>query len=443
MLSLLRLLKQKLGHRSSVRLAWHHTKALLAAMCYGFPARKLVIIAVTGTDGKTTTVGMISHILQEMGISAGSLSTAFLSVKGATEWNATQKTSPSPFLIQQFLQRLVREGCTHAVLETSSHGLVQGRLDYTWPLVGAVTNTTPEHLDYHGTMEQYRHDKGILIAMIRKNGTKVLSLDDGGFPYFRTIFTTRTITTSLQSSADFRINKTGESTEGIHGIVTDTTSGKTVTLTLHLHGTFNLENALIALGCTVAIGVPLERSAIALQSFRGVPGRLERIDEGQSFDVYVDFTVTPAAYKKTLTTLQSMLPEGKKLLILTGSCGDRMREKRPQVGRICSDLGDVVVVTNEDPYTEDPQKIIDEVWAGIDQNSCEAHQIFDRREAIAFLFAKAEPGDIVILCAKGSDTTMMTATGQIPWNEREIARELLRSGKRKVENGKLKIERGK
>ena len=122
-----------------------------------------------------------------------------------------------------------------------------------------------------------------------------------------------------------------------------------------------------------------------------------------------------------------MLEPGRRILVLTGSCGDRMREKRPIVGKLCSTLADVVVVTNEDPYTEDPQKIIDEVFAGIDQSACEAHRIFDRREAMRFLFEQAQPGDICILCAKGSDTTMWTAQGQIPWNEREIARELLRT----------------
>jgi len=153
---------------------------------------------------------------------------------------------------------------------------------------------------------------------------------------------------------------------------------------------------------------------------------MELIDEGQPFSVYVDFTVTPAAYEKTLASLREMIEPGKRILVLTGSCGDRMHEKRPIVGRICSERADVVVVSNEDPYTEDPQQIIDEVFAGIDQTQCEAHRIFDRREAMDFLFKKAEPGDAVILCAKGSDTTMWTARGQVPWNERQISRKLLR-----------------
>lgn len=422
---LINAIKKIMGHRNPLRLFWHHAKAFIAALINGFPARRLTIIGITGTDGKTTTVGMTAHILHSAGIPVGALSTAFLMKKNGMQWNATQKTSPSPFLIQRFLRSLVRSGCTHAVIEASSHGLVQGRLQCTWPLVAAITNTTPEHLDYHGTMEQYRRDKGLLFQMLRKGGTKVLNADDGSLPMYLAIPSAHTYTYASQSSADFSASDIHETQNGVQGTLSVQKQNSALPLTLKLHGIFNIENALAAIACAHAVGVPITTSLQALSTFPGVPGRLERIDAGQSFTVYVDFTVTPASYEKTLSTLRTMLTPGKKLLVLTGSCGDRMREKRPIVGGICSRLADIVVVTNEDPYTEDPQKIIDEVWNGIDQSHCEAHRIFDRHEAIAFIFRKAQAGDIVILCAKGSDTTMMTATGQIPWNEREIARELL------------------
>ena len=138
-----------------------------------------------------------------------------------------------------------------------------------------------------------------------------------------------------------------------------------------------------------------------------------------------DFTVTPQSYEATLSTLKKMLPPGKKLLVLTGSCGDRMKEKRPTVGKIVSHYADIMVVTNEDPYTEDPEKIIDAVWAGVDQSKTEAHRISDRKEAIEFLLKKATEGDIVIFCGKGSDTTMWVKEGQIPWDERKIVKEML------------------
>jgi UDP-N-acetylmuramoyl-L-alanyl-D-glutamate--2,6-diaminopimelate ligase len=377
---MINVLRRLIPHRSPIRLGWHYTKACLAALYYLFPARNLIIIGVTGTDGKTTTVGMTAHILHHAGYTVGALSTAFFRRQDHIQWNATQKTSPSPFTIQKFLKTCVRSGCTHVVLEYSSHGLVQGRTLFTWPLVAAITNISEEHLDYHGSLEQYKKDKEKIFAMLRRNGARISTFD------------------IRHSTFDIR---------------------------LKIPGKFNVENAKIALACAEAIGVSRDVAIEALKSFTGIPGRLERIDEGQAFSVFVDFTVTPRAYTNTLTALREMLQPGKRLLVLTGSCGDRMKEKRPQIGRICSELADVVVVSNEDPYTEDPQRIIDDVWNGIDQTQTYAQRIPDRRAAIEYLFSAAHPRDIVLLAGKGSDTTMWVKEGQIPWNERQIARELL------------------
>ncbi len=402
-----------------------------------FPARKLTVIGVTGTDGKTTTVSMVAHILQHAGIRVGALSTAFVQIRDSTEWNETQKTSPSPFLVQRFLRKLVREGCTHAVLEVSSHGLVQGRVNHTSPKVAAITNTSTEHLDYHGSIEQYRKDKSKLFTMLKGKGTKILNRDDATFKSYSEIPSDNSITYSLSSQANLWLTNISTTPTSCSAILFTNEQRGTLRhgsgqarnaeqLILPIPGSFNLENALCAIGCALVANVPLSTCIDALKSFRGAPGRMELIDEGQDFSVYVDFTVTPAAYEKTLMTLREMIEPGKRVLVLTGSCGDRMHEKRPIVGEICSRLADIICVTNEDPYTEDPEKIIDEVWKGIDQTQCEAHRISDRREAMEYLLSKAQPGDAVILCAKGSDTMMWTAQGQVPWNEREIARELLK-----------------
>ena len=175
----------------------------------------------------------------------------------------------------------------------------------------------------------------------------------------------------------------------------------------------------------MAVTIPLAQATTALSSFPGIPGRMERINEGQNFHVFIDFTVTPASYARTLGTLADTAKHmNVRLLVLMGSCGDRMKEKRPDIGRIASTYADTIVVTNEDPYTEDPEKIIDDVLATIEP--AKAHRIVDRAEAIRWIFDEAKPGDIVILCGKGSDTTMWTAKGRVPWNEREIARTILR-----------------
>lgn len=431
---ILRLLKRLIPEQHPLRLLWHKSKAFIAALRYGFPARSLTVIGVTGTDGKTTTVGMVAHILNANGLKTGALSTAFFQIGDHIEWNATQKTSPSPFIIQQFLRRCVRAGCTHAVLEYSSHGLIQGRTLFTWPTVAAITNISSEHLDYHGTMNEYIRAKSLLFRMIQDGGTKVLNADDQTYQRYIKIPTTWTIyysssnafgPTSSAYECGFWTTRIVAEGSGILATLHCNTTNKTWPLQLRIAGRFNIDNALCAISCAHACSIEEQKCIDALKTFKGIPGRMERIDEGQPFNVYVDFTVTPQSYESTLSTLKASLKDGQRLLVLTGSCGDRMKEKRPIVGKIVSTCADVMVVANEDPYTEDPEKIIDEVWAGIDQSKTSAHRIFDRREAIEFLLQQAQAGDTVILCGKGSDTTMMLKDGQIPWNEREIAREIL------------------
>lgn len=438
-------LRRLIPQRHPVRLLYHRVRGWLAAAYYGFPARSLRVIAVTGTDGKTTTVGMVAHVLRGVGRSVGAVSTAFFRLDDEVRWNETQKTSVPPMEFQRFLRRCVERRAEFVVVETSSHGLVQGRLGPLRPAVAAVTNTSLEHLDYHGSMEQYRADKGEIFRMLRGpsdrllgragRGTKVLNRTDGGFAMYQSIPSTRTITFASigrdPRGADLWLSDIAAdatSTSALlhaSGALRGTFPDVPVRISLPIPGTFNLENALCALGCAVAVGVPVREAVSALGSYEGTPGRLERIEEGQPFSVFVDFTVTPVAYERTLRALRAIVPD-RRILVLTGSCGDRMREKRPMIGRVVSEIADVVAVSNEDPYTEDPLQIIEEVWSGIDPTRIEAHKIPDRREAIAFLLRKAQPGDAVILCAKGADTTMWTAHGQIPWDEREIVREMLR-----------------
>ncbi len=444
--SFVRRLKKAIPERHPLRLAWHKGKAFAAALRYGFPARRLTVIGITGTDGKTTTVAMTAHMLNAIGIPAGALTTAFFRIKDTVEQNETQKTAPSPFVIQRFLQRLVRGGCTHAVLEYSSHGLVQGRTGWTWPAVAAITNTAMEHLDYHGTMEQYRKDKGILFAMLRGKGVKVLNGNDETYGMYRNIPSKGTVLYFPKDiSGEFsgvrnntvdclwleNIQVTPHSSTAnlkqepykLPATLRPRSGQASYKLTLTIPGPFNLENALCALSCLAGLGLPLEKAVESLQNFQSVVGRMEAIDEGQPFRVFVDFAITPQAFEKTLSTVRLMLEPGKRILVLTGSCGDRMKEKRPIVGNICSQLADVVVITDDEPYTEDPRKIIEEVWAGVDRSKTDAHKIFDRREAITFILGQARPG---LLSGLGSYPSGMMKNGPVPWNEQEIVRELLR-----------------
>lgn len=434
---MLHTLKKAIPETHVLRLLWHRSKAFVAALRYGFPARKLYVIGVTGTDGKTTTVGMIAHILQHSGRETAALSTAFFQYGSDLRWNTTQKTSPGPFAIQKFLADARKKGCTHAVLEYSSHGLLQGRTWFTWPRVAAITNLSEEHLDYHGTMDAYLGAKKILFRMLKGRGTKVLNGDDRSYKDLIDVRSFRTVVTSASPKHGAIIVGTATLLWMEEEHREQKAKGKTMvhvesghkeserhSLSLQIPGEFNRMNALTAVGCGIGCGISVGDALEALSTFRGIPGRMEAIDEGQPFKVYIDFTVTPKAYESTLSALKAECTG--RLIVLAGSCGDRMKEKRPLVGKIVSTYADIAIITNEDPYTEDPRSIIDAVWNGMDHGKIEAHKIFDRREAIAFALKEAKPGDTVVFCGKGSDTTMWVATGQVPWNERQIVRDILK-----------------
>lgn len=425
-------LKKAIPETHPLRLLFHRSKAFVAAARYGFPARRLYVVGVTGTDGKTTTVGMLAHVLQKSGRETAALSTAFFQTGADVRWNATQKTSPGPFAIQKFLRGAVKAGCTHAILEYSSHGLLQGRTWFTWPKVAAITNLSEEHLDYHGTMEEYMKAKKILFRMLRGKGTKVLNGDDRSYKDLIDVRSFRTVVTTASPKHGAIIVGTAtllwlDQEEGKDLVHVESGHKETERhpLSLQIPGGFNRMNALTAMGCAIGCGVSPADALEALATFPGIPGRMERIDEGQPFKAYVDFTVTPQSYESTLSALKAEC-QGR-LLVLAGSCGDRMKEKRPLVGKIVSEYADVAVIANEDPYTEDPRAIIDEVWAGMDHSKVQGHRIFDRKEAIAFLLKEAKPGDTVVFCGKGSDTTMWLKEGKVPWNERQIVRDLLKN----------------
>jgi UDP-N-acetylmuramoyl-L-alanyl-D-glutamate--2,6-diaminopimelate ligase len=426
--------KRLLGNRNPLRLAYHAFRAFLAAFRYGFPARKLTVIGVTGTDGKTTTVGMIAHVLHENGIAAGAVSTAFFRIRGHIEWNETRLTSPSPFVVQKFLAKLVKEGCTHAVVEYSSHGLVQHRLDWTFPAVAAITNLSQEHLDYHGTMRQYALDKRRLFTMTRGKGAAVLNREDQTYGLFKDLPAAQRFTYgnnppmhSSPEATEYWLTDIHGTKDACSATLHSVREQTTHAIALGIPGLFNLENALCALCCLQAVGIPIPKIIESLRTFHSAPGRMERIDEGQPFSVYVDFTVSPNAFTKTLQALRSTMQPGQRLLVLTGSCGNRMREKRKLIGQICSTLADAVVITEDETYSEPTEQIMADMMQGIDATKTDAHTIPDRRKAIEFILALARHGDIVLLCGMGSYPVRQTLEGLIPWNEQEIVREMLRS----------------
>ncbi|MCK5019808.1 MAG: UDP-N-acetylmuramyl-tripeptide synthetase [Candidatus Peribacteraceae bacterium] len=423
------LLKRFIGNKSPIRLWWHYSKAFIAAFIYGFPARKLFIIGITGTDGKTTAVGMLAHILNKNGIKTGAASTAFFQINDEIVENSTHLTSISQFSLQKFLRNLVKNGCTHAVIEMSSHGLVQGRTKFTFPSIAAITNVTSEHLDYHGSTKQYLKDKSIIFSMLRNKGTKVLNIDDASYEYYSSIKTNSSMIYSPSGKECDVYSKNIEVTK--NGCKADIYLPNKLSckLSLPIAGLFNVKNALCATSCAIACNVNSLSAIESLKNFPGIPGRMERIDEGQDFSVFVDFAVSAKSYENVLFSLNEMTKNKGRVLVMCSSCGNRMKEKRPEIGRICSKLADVVVATEDETYGENPHSVLEEVWNAIDKDICEAHKIFDRKEAIEFLFNTAKEGDAVVLCGMGPFNYMSKLEGNVEWDERKIARAILKKMK--------------
>jgi len=416
-------IRKVVPERSFIRLSWHYAKAFVAALLNWFPARKITVIAVTGTDGKTTTVGMIHHILMSSGRRVGSASTAFLQVMNECQENETHLTSLSPFVLQGFLKRLVKEKCEYAVIEASSHGLVQGRSNHTYPSVSAITNVTSEHLDYHKSIEQYREDKGKVFKMLKGSGVKVLNGGDESVKEYLEIGSEETVVYGSSEDNDLYLSDVNadEFTTSAKIHVRD----EVFDLRLNIPGVFNLENALCAISCTSSVGISIDECIRFLESFKSLPGRMERIDEGQNFHAFVDFAVSSNSYRKTLETLQKIVGDTGRVMVLCSSCGNRMKEKRPEIGKIASECADVVVVTEDETYGEDPMKVLEEVWSGVDQSKAEAHKIEDRKEGIRFLIKNAREGDAVVFCGMGPFSTMNKLEGSIEWDERKVVREII------------------
>ena len=403
-----------------VRNIYHMTVAVLAAFAFGFPARKIRVVGVTGTDGKTTTVACIDAILRAAGKKTALASTINFRI-GGREWvNASKFTTLSGWNVQKFLRRAVSEGCEFALLEVSSHALDQGRVFGIPFEVAVVTNVTREHLDYHGTMAEYRRAKRRLFE--RSNiGVVNLDMEDAG--EFLNTPSSRKITYSrLDTSADILSEKVSVRLDGSDFVVGE------VAFHLALPGLFNIENALAAIAVGMAFGVPLDIASRALREVVGVPGRMERVPNDRGITILIDYAVTPNALEQLYGLVAKMKPNADaKIIAVFGACGDRDRGKRPLMGEIVSSSADTIILTNEDPYTENPDRIVREIKKGIANKTPRENlfTIMDRRKAIAKAIHLAAPGDIVVITGKGAEEVMAIGERRIPWNDKRVIREIL------------------
>lgn len=383
-------------------LAWYHfILAFLGAFFYWFPSKDLKAIGVTGTNGKTTTVEMTSKILEEAGYKVASLSSINFKIKDKIWPNKLKMTMPGRFKIQKFLRQAVNAGCQYAVLEVTSEGIKQYRHKFINFEVAVFTNLTPEHIEAHKGFENYRKAKGKLFQATKN--THVINVDDKNANYF------------LQFPAKKRYT---------YGLDSGDVKNSDIQFHLKLPGEFNIYNALAATCVGLSQGVSLDICKRVVEKIERIPGRMEEVIS-RPFRVFVDYAFTPNALQKVYETLseRSKIQDPKsKMICVLGACGGgRDKWKRSVLGEIAAKYCNEIIITNEDPYDENPMEIIEQVANG---TKGKAEKILDRREAIRKSLELAQSEDIVVITGKGCEPWLCVKGGKkIPWDDRKVVRE--------------------
>ncbi len=401
-------------------LDWYHfLLALSGAVFYKFPSRNLKVIGVTGTNGKTTTVEMIAEILKIAGYKTASLSSIRFQINETEEQNKFKMTMPGRFFVQQFLRRAVDAECKFAVVEVTSEGIKQHRHRFIDFDVAILTNLTPEHIEAHKGFENYKKAKGELFKATKN--VHIINLDDESAEYFLQFDAKRKFGYSADfSNLGFRVSDVVKAVE-ISAAKKTSFRVKNTIFNLNLRGEFNVYNALAAICAGLSQKIDLDLCKQALEKIKEVPGRMEQVVFGP-FKVFVDYAFTPNALEQVYKTLKPKEKSIKKLICVLGACGGgRDKWKRKVLGGIAHQYCDKIIITNEDPYEEDPMEIIERVAEGAGPK---AEKILDRREAISHALKLARKNSTVIITGKGSEPWICLAQGQkIPWDDREIVRE--------------------
>jgi UDP-N-acetylmuramoyl-L-alanyl-D-glutamate--2,6-diaminopimelate ligase len=389
----------------------------LAAAWHGHPARRLRIIGITGTNGKTTTAALVRHLLNARG-TAGSIGTiGAVDGSGQTVTStAGTLTTPGPVDLQATLAALAARGITDVAMEASSHSLDQGRLDGLTFAAGVFTNLTRDHLDYHGTMEAYLAAKLKLAGLLGLSGTEVVSADD---PAWRGLGPPRRrVTFGFHPDADLRACDVQLDSRGSRFSLSG--SFGQAAAALPVLGDFNVSNALAAAACALALGESLGNVVARLASAPQVPGRMERLAERPCV-ILRDYAHTPDALERALRTLRPLT--SARLVVVFGCGGDRDQGKRPLMGQVAAALADLAVVTSDNPRTEDPESIIDQIEAGM--TGTPHLRVSDRYQAIARVIREAGPDDTILLAGKGHETYQIVGAERRPFDEREIVTRLV------------------
>ncbi|WP_253695148.1 MULTISPECIES: UDP-N-acetylmuramoyl-L-alanyl-D-glutamate--2,6-diaminopimelate ligase [unclassified Treponema] len=436
------------------------TMSKVSAFLYDEPSKALGVIGVTGTEGKSSTVSFIFQLLNLCGKKAGFFSTVEYSIDGKVIPNPEHQTTPESNIVQQRLAQMRDAGCSFAVVESSSHGLSPrtARLEDVIFDAGVFMNVTQEHLEFHGTIEQYRYDKANLFRALDKNKGKgmpifgVVNYEDMSAPYFmeatqKNVYPFSTEIKDLKKIEEYEglfAKDIEESSNGIKFTLCDFSSKKEYRSELKLAGIFNVKNILASVLAVQKItGLDIEAIIEKLSLVKPVKGRMMLIDEGQDFEVLIDYAHTPSSFMTIFPSIKSRIEKsGGKVISLFGSGGERDIKKRPEQGRIAALYSDIVILADEDPRGEDSVELLEMIAAGCPEKKRneELFIIPDRPSAIKKAFSLAGKNDAVLLLGKGHENSIIFKDRTMPYDEETTARELLKEMLRKKTNPCTKVQ---
>ncbi|AZN43690.1 UDP-N-acetylmuramoyl-L-alanyl-D-glutamate--2,6-diaminopimelate ligase [Paenibacillus albus] len=409
-----------------------HAMAVIADHYYGHPSKRLKLIGVTGTNGKTTTTYLIERILSDAGHFPGVIGTVEMRYAGRTY--PMSGTTPEALQLQRSLAAMVESGCDYCVMEVSSHALEQGRVKGSRYRTAIFTNLTQDHLDYHQTMEKYASAKSLLFSRLgnefgatpEERFYTVLNADDAASPKYASVTAAEVITYGLDHDADVRASAVRITAHGTEFHV-DTFAGS-ADIMLRMAGKYNVYNALCAISAALIEGIPLQSVKRSLEALSGVPGRVEAVQAGQPFAVIVDYAHTPDGLENVLTAVKEFA--AGRIICVFGCGGDRDRTKRPLMGKIAARYADYCLITSDNPRTEDPLRILLDVEVGLIQDNVASNRyelLEDRRKAIQKAVEMAGPNDVVLIAGKGHETYQDIGGVKHSFDDREVAKEAIRS----------------
>lgn len=401
--------------------------AIIANRFYGEPTKKMNLIGVTGTNGKTTVTHLIEKVLSDIGQRTGLIGTMYLKIGEQTK--EVKNTTPESLALQKAFYEMIEEKVDTAIMEVSSHALHLGRVRGCDFDIAVFTNLTQDHLDYHKTMDAYQQAKGLLFAQlgntydINHRKIAILNADDQASAEYEKMTSAQVITYGIDASCDYKAKDIEISGQGTSFILTTPT--EEVSINLKLIGKFSVYNVLAAIAACHVQGISLEAIKNSLEQVKGVAGRFEAVDEGQPYSVIVDYAHTSDSLENVLTTVKEFAKG--EITVVVGCGGDRDKTKRPIMAEVATKYADHAVFTSDNPRSEDPGTILKDMEAGVKGKQYES--IIDRKEAIFHAINKARPGDVVVIAGKGHETYQIVGVDVFEFDDRKVAREAIKGRK--------------